>query len=78
MACAAIWLNAVTGTGASKITLSIEFSAIIIYLIYNFLVLEYFQLPIMYGWGSEIIYWLNLWIPSIWYIQSGRWKNKKI
>jgi putative MATE family efflux protein len=78
MACAAIWLNAVTGTGASKVTLSIEFSAIIVYLIYNYLVLEYFQLPIMYGWGSEIIYWLNLWIPSIWYIQSGRWENKKI
>lgn len=78
MSSAAIWLNAVTGTSASNVTLSIEFSAIVVYLIYNYLVLEYFHLPIMYGWGSEIIYWLNLFLPSIWYIYSGRWKSKKI
>jgi len=78
MSASTIWLNAVTGTGQSNITLIIEFAAIVIYIIYNYLVLEYYQLPITYGWFSEIIYWLSLLIPSFYYIRTMRWKNKKI
>jgi len=78
MSASTIWLNAVTGTGQSKITLIIEFAAIVIYIIYNYLVLEYYQLPITYGWFSEIIYWLSLLIPSFFYIRTMRWKDKKI
>jgi len=58
--------------------LLIEFAAIIIYIIYNYLVLEYYQLPITYGWLSEIIYWLSLLLPSFFYIRTMRWKDKKI
>lgn len=78
MSASTIWLSAVTGTGQSKVTLLIEFAAIVIYIIYNYLVLEYYQLPITYGWFSEIIYWLSLLIPSFFYIRTMRWKNKKI
>ena len=78
MSASTIWLSAVTGTGQSKVTLLIEFAAIIIYIIYNYLVLEYYKMPITYGWFSEIIYWLCLLIPSYFYIRTMRWKNKKI
>jgi multidrug resistance protein, MATE family len=78
MSASTIWLSAVTGTGQSKVTLLIEFAAIIIYIIYNYLVLEYYKMPITYGWFSEIIYWLSLLIPSYFYIRTMRWKNKKI
>ena len=78
MSVSTIWLSAVTGTGQSKVTLLIEFAAIIIYIIYNYLVLEYYQLPITYGWLSEIIYWLSLLLPSFFYIRTMRWKDKKI
>jgi multidrug resistance protein, MATE family len=78
MSASTIWLSAVTGTGQSKVTLMIEFVAIVIYIIYNYLVLEYYQMPITYGWFSEIIYWLSLLIPSYFYIRTMRWKNKKI
>ena len=78
MSASTIWLSAVTGTGQSKVTLLIEFAAIIIYIIYNYLVLEYYKMPITYGWFSEIIYWLSLLIPSFFYIRTMRWKNKKI
>ncbi len=78
MSIATIWLNAVTGTGQSKINLAIEFVAIIIYIIYAYLTIEYFQLPITIGWMCEIIYWMTLLIPSYLYIQSKRWKDKKI
>ena len=78
MSIATIWLNAVTGTGQSKINLAIEFIAIIIYLLYAYLTIEYFQLPITIGWACEIIYWISLLVPSYVYIHSMRWKNKKI
>jgi len=78
MSIATIWLNAVTGTGQSKINLAIEFVAIIIYLIYAYLTIQHFELPIYIGWMCEIIYWLSLLIPSFIYIKSMRWKNKTI
>jgi multidrug resistance protein, MATE family len=78
MSIATIWLNAVTGTGQSKINLAIEFVAIIIYLIYAYLTIQHFQLPIYIGWMCEINYWLSLLIPSFIYIKSMRWENKTI
>lgn len=78
MSIATIWLNGVTGTGQSKINLAIEFLAIIIYLIYAYVTIEYYQFPITIGWICEIIYWLTLLIPSYLYIKSYRWKDKKI
>lgn len=78
MAMATIWLNAVTGTGQSKINLWIELGAILIYITYCYLTIEYFDLPITIGWMCEIIYWICLLIPSYLYIQSNKWKDKKI
>lgn len=78
MSASTIWLSAVTGTGQSNITLSIEFVAIIIYIIYVYTTLEYYNLPISIGWMSEIIYWISLLLPSYLYIRSNKWKNKKI
>jgi len=78
MSIATVWLNGVTGTGQSKINLAIEFVAIIIYIIYAYLTIEHYQLPITIGWMCELIYWVTLLIPSYLYIKSNRWKNKKI
>lgn len=78
MSVSVIWMNAVTGTGNSSMNLATEFVAIILYCIYVYTVLEKMQLPITWGWGSEIIYWSSILIPSYWYIQSGRWKTLKI
>jgi Na+-driven multidrug efflux pump len=78
MSIATIWLNGVTGTGQSKINLGIEFVAIIIYLAYAYLTIEYFNFPITIGWMCEIIYWITLLIPSYWYIKSKKWVGKRI
>ena len=78
MSVATVWLNAVTGTGQSKINLGIEFVAIIIYITYSYTTIEYLNLPITIGWMCEIIYWISLLIPSFFYIKSMRWKGIKI
>jgi hypothetical protein len=43
-----------------------------------YLVTDYFYLPILYSWMSEWLYWISLFIPSWWYLRSGKWKNKEI
>src|SRR5690606_15799214 len=53
MSISVVWLNAVTGTGSTRITLAVEIFAIIFYCIYVYLVLEKFNLDITYGWMSE-------------------------
>ncbi len=73
-----IWLNAVTGTGNSVMNLFSESLAILFYSIYVYVVLEVFKLHITIGWMSEWLYWIVLFVPSFWYMMSGKWKNKKI
>ncbi len=78
MSVAVVWVNAVTGTGNSKMNLYTEITTIIFYIIYIYIVLEKLQLPITWGWASEWLYWSIMLIPSFWYIQSNRWKHFKI
>ncbi len=78
MSVSTVWFNAVIGTGNSRINLVAEIIAIVLYCLYVYIVLEKFQLHITYGWMSEWLYWLVLFIPSFWYMKSGRWKKKRI
>ncbi len=76
MSVSVVWMNAVTGTGNSKINLASEVAAITCYCIYVYVVMEVLNLPITWGWMSEWIYWTIILLPSFWYIRSGRWKHK--
>jgi Na+-driven multidrug efflux pump len=78
MSVAIVFLNTVIASGNTKITFMIEAGAIILYCIFIYTVLETFNLPVEYGWMSEWLYWTCLLLPSVWYIRSGRWKNKSI
>lgn len=78
MSFAVIWLNAVTGTGNSRITFLIEFITIILYCAYIYIVLEKYFLPITYGWMAEWLYWIGMFTLSYLYIRSGKWKGKVI
>jgi multidrug resistance protein, MATE family len=78
MSFATVWLNAVTGTGNTRINLLIEIAAIICYGIYTYLVLEVFNMSIVVGWMSEWLYWLIILALSFMYMRSGKWKGRKI
>ena len=78
MSITSVWLQAVTGTGNSRITFLIELAAIIFYCIYIYLVLEVYNLSIFWGWVSEVIYWSIMLSLSFAYMKSGRWKAKII
>ena len=73
-----VWLNAVTGTGNTVVNLTIELITIVVYSLYCYIVLEYLDLPITWGWGSEWVYWISMFSMAYIYLRSGTWKNKKI
>jgi multidrug resistance protein, MATE family len=78
MSFSTVWLNAVTGTGNTQVNLMIELVTIVIYCVYVYFTLEYWNLPITWGWGSEWVYWTCMFSMAFWYMKSGRWKNKII
>jgi Na+-driven multidrug efflux pump len=78
MSITTVWLQAVTGTGNSRVTFLIELVAIIFYCVYIYLVLEVYNLSIFWGWMSEVIYWSIMLSLSFVYMKSGRWKTKVI
>lgn len=73
-----VWLNAVTGTGNSRITFLIEVITLVFYCSYVFVVMEIKKLPIFWGWCSELLYWTLLLSCSIFYMRSNRWKHTVI
>ena len=78
MSPATVWLNAVTGTGNTRINLLIEIVCILIYVLYIWLVLRVWTLSLLWAWASEFIYWITILIGAFLYIRSGRWKGKVI
>lgn len=78
MSFATIWLNAVTGTGNSRMTFLIELAAIVLYCIYVFVVLEVNKMSLIWAWMSEYLYWVILFSLSFFYIRSNRWKSVKL
>jgi MATE family multidrug resistance protein len=76
MSFSTIWLNAITGTGHTTVNLIIEVITITAYSIYVYLVLEIWNLPITWGWGSELVYWVGMFSMSYWYMKSNRWRAK--
>ncbi len=75
MSFAVVWLNAVTGTGNTKVNFYIEIMAIVLYCTYVYVVLEKLNLSIVWGWGSEWLYWISMFIPAYIYIKKGNWKT---
>ncbi|MGZ8539166.1 MAG: MATE family efflux transporter [Chitinophagaceae bacterium] len=78
MSIATVWLNAVTGTGNTKINLGIEIVAIVVYSIYIYFILHVWRLSLVWAWSSEMLYWLVLFTLSFLYLKKGKWRNKVI
>jgi multidrug resistance protein, MATE family len=78
MSFATVWLNAVTGTGNTRINLAIEIIVITLYIFYIWLIMYRWKLSLTWAWSSELVYWAGLFTLSWIYMHSGRWKNKTI
>jgi multidrug resistance protein, MATE family len=77
MSIAAVWLNAVTGTGKTKMNLIIELVAVILYIIYIYIIMVRMKLSLAMAWTNEFVYWAAIFGIAYWYMKSGRWKNSR-
>jgi len=77
MSVSTICLNAVTGTGNTRVNLMIEMVTIVLYCVYVYLVMDVYNLSIAWGWGSEWVYWSSIFIMSFAYLKSGKWNNAR-
>ena len=78
MSFSTVWLNAVTGTGNTKVNLIIELVTLVLYCAYVYVVLEHLRLPVTWGWASEWLYWISIFAMAFAYMRSGKWKDKTI
>ncbi len=76
MSVSTVWLNAVTGTGRTKMNLLIEVAAITFYAIYIYFVMIRWKLSLTIAWTNEFLYWTVIFIIAFWFIKSGKWKTK--
>lgn len=78
MSFSVVWMNAVVGSCNPRIALYAEMGAILLYCLYVYFVLEVWNMSIVWGWGSEWIYWISLLVPCFWYMNTSKWKGKKV
>lgn len=70
-----IYFNAVVGTGNTRLNMFFELSGIVLYLIYNWFVVEVGKAGLAWAWGSEFVYWFVLFTLSAYYLYFGSWKK---
>ena len=78
MSVSTVWLNAVTGSGNSRMNLYFEIIAITFYSLYIFLMIKTWSLSLVWAWSSELLYWGILFSLSFLYMKSRKWELKMI
>lgn len=74
-AAAIVIISAVSGTGATRTALYIEIAAILLYLVYNYIVTFVYHGTVEMVWLSELIYWIFTGVVSYVFMKSLRWKK---
>jgi Na+-driven multidrug efflux pump len=72
----AIWLNAILGTGLTRINLSIEAVTVGAYLFYTYCAVRFVHHPLVWAWGSELLYWGILWSGSWMFFRFFPWMER--
>lgn len=73
-----VFVNAVSGTGATKSGLKMQAIVVAIYLGYVWWVTNCTSLSVTWVWFAEVIYWLSMLCLVGWYLASGRWHGTEV
>ena len=73
-----VLFQAVSGTGSTKTAFKLEMVALVAYMIYCTVIIGILKLDVAVCWTAEHVYAGILLICSLWYMRSGRWKNRRI
>ena len=70
-----VFVNALSGTGATWFGLKLQAVSIAVYLSYIFYITNYTSLGLFWVWVAESIYWTVMIAMVTYYLRSGRWQN---
>ncbi|MGZ5304683.1 MAG: MATE family efflux transporter [Bacteroidia bacterium] len=73
-----VLFQAVSGTGATKVSLRLELITLALYMLFIFTVGWIYTLPLIYIWLSEFVYTGSLLVGSFIYLRSGKWKSIRL
>lgn len=77
-AAANIIINAVSGTGSTKIAFYMEVFTLFFYVSYTYLTAIAYPQPLYIVWMSEFVYWSLTGMLGYWYLVKGGWKTKRV
>ncbi|MBR6732652.1 MAG: MATE family efflux transporter [Bacteroidales bacterium] len=69
---------AVSGTGSTKTAFRLELVALAVYMVYCTVIIGIIKCDVAICWTAEHVYAGMLFICSLWYLKSGKWKNRRI
>lgn len=73
-----VMFNAVSGTGATRISLTIELGTLSIYIAYTIITGWLYHVPLHIFWAAEIIYMSAMLVGSFLYLRSGKWMTIRL
>ncbi len=73
-----VWLNAVTGTGKTRVSFLFEWISISLYMGYTLYFMKVNYISLAMAWSNEFIYWSATLIMAVWYMRSKRWETNSI
>jgi putative MATE family efflux protein len=69
----AVFMNALSGTGATWFGLKLQAACIAGYLGYLFYVTNFTNLGLLWVWAAEILYWILMIVMVVFYLRSKKW-----
>lgn len=73
-----ILFQSISGTGNTKTAFILESCVLVVYVFYITYIILYLKASVAVGWTSEIVWGGLMFVSSLIYMRSGRWKRKKI
>ena len=73
-----VYINGLTGTGATSRAMYIQFVSTTVYIVYAYFAVEVFHLSLIWVWCAELLYWSSTLGITFWYLWSRRWWSKAV
>ena len=73
-----VFFLAVSGTGSTRTAFRLELVALVVYMVYCTVIIEWLKADVAVCWTAEHVYAGMLFLCSWLYMRSGRWKNRSI
>lgn len=73
-----VFLSGVAGTGKTNISLYVEMTVLVFYLVYAYSMVEVFHRSVTVAWTAEWLYGIMISLFSWIYLRTNRWKAHKI